>query len=234
MAIKVIKAVYIIIAVHLLVRAENLIFSDSVFPYRIVCKPEWAEVIKNHSMFVLDNTIPGKKTRFQLKKYKIDTTYNFDNKEWSRLNYAINKKMAFNFGRLIFTDTGSAKKLGNHRAYELFAFFSQVPETDTVWWAEYSRWTDHDGVGFLVSIIGDTLDMKENYATYKTLFDSISITGITSVARNIRTRRRPVVRIIHTATYRIRFDLLGRAIPMYIGRRNRLLVGKMDKQCMVR
>jgi hypothetical protein len=214
--------------------AEVRVFLDESFPYRIVCKPEWNEALKNDSTLILDKISTGTKTRFQLKKYVIDTTFNRETNEWSRLNFAINKELAVNFGKLVFVDTGAAKKLGDYRAFEMFAFFSESTETQKVWWAEYCRWTDHDGYGFLASIIGDTIEMKQNYATYKTFLDSISVSRMHTevlwrekvaglrVSRDQSPRSPPD------------HDLLGRSIPSSIKKNNQVLVGKKIQQCQIR
>ena len=214
--------------------AEVRIFLDESFPYRIVCKPEWNEALKNDSTLILDKISTGTKTRFQLKKYVIDTTFNRETNEWSRLNFAINKELAVNFGKLVFVDTGAAKKLGDYRAFEMFAFFSESTATQKVWWAEYCRWTDHDGYGFLASIIGDTIEMKQNYATYKTFLDSISVSRMHTevlwrekvaglrVSRDQSPRSPPD------------HDLLGRSIPSSIKKNNQVLVGKKIQQCQIR
>jgi hypothetical protein len=214
--------------------AEVRIFLDESFPYRIVCKPEWNEALKNDSTLILDKISTGTKTRFQLKKYVIDTTFNRETNEWSRLNFAINKELAVNFGKLVFVDTGAAKKLGDYRAFEMFAFFSESTATQRVWWAEYCRWTDHDGYGFLASIIGDTIEMKQNYATYKTFLDSISVSRMHTevlwrekvaglrVSRDQSPRSPPD------------HDLLGRSIPSSIKKNNQVLVGKKIQQCQIR
>ena len=214
--------------------AEVRIFLDESFPYRIVCKPEWNEALKNDSTLILDKISTGTKTRFQLKKYVIDTTFNRETNEWSRLNFAINKELAVNFGKLVFVDTGAAKKLGDYRAFEMFAFFSESTATQKVWWAEYCRWTDNDGYGFLASIIGDTIEMKQNYATYKTFLDSISVSRMHTevlwrekvaglrVSRDQSPRSPPD------------HDLLGRSIPSSIKKNNQVLVGKKIQQCQIR
>jgi hypothetical protein len=214
--------------------AEVRIFLDESFPYRIVCKPEWNEALKNDSTLILDKISTGTKTRFQLKKYVIDTTFNRETNEWSRLNFAINKELAVNFGKLVFVDTGAAKKLGDYRAFEMFAFFSESTATQKVWWAEYCRWTDHDGYGFLASIIGDTIEMKQNYATYKTFLDSISVSRMHTevlwrekvaglrVSRDQSPRSPPD------------HDLLGRSITSSIKKNNQVLVGKKIQQCQIR
>jgi hypothetical protein len=214
--------------------AEVRIFLDESFPYRIVCKPEWNEALKNDSTLILDKISTGTKTRFQLKKYVIDTTFNRETNEWSRLNFAINKELAVNFGKLVFVDTGAAKKLGDYRAFEMFAFFSESTATQKVWWAEYCRWTDHDGYGFLASIIGDTIEMKQNYATYKTFLDSISVSRMHTevlwrekvaglrVSRDQSPRSPPD------------HDLFGRSITSSIKKNNQVLVGKKIQQCQIR
>ncbi len=223
-----------LLAAALPLYAESCVFLDNAFPYRIVCQPEWVEALKNDSLLVLNNTSPGKKTRFQLKKYLIDSTYNPDNMEWSRLNYAVNKELATTFGKLVFVDTGAAKKLGDYRAFEMFAFFSDSNKTQTTWWAEYSRWTEHDGYGFLVSIVGDTIDIKQNYMTYKSLFDSMSVTRMnTPIVHDRAAVKRPAIRA-STPLSPTRYDLLGREMPGFTGCGNNVLVGKTMKQCLVR
>jgi len=171
------------------IHADITVFSDPVFPYRIACKTEWVQDTKNDSTFILKNSASGKKTRFQLQKYPIDTSYDVNAKEWSRLRWAVNKELAIGMGQLIFWDTLASKKLGNYRAFELFAFFSQKSDSasggTTIWWAEYSRWTDHDGFGYLASVIGDTTDVKTNYnnGSYRALMDSINISQLTTIAQ---------------------------------------------------
>jgi hypothetical protein len=134
----------------------------------------------------------------------------------------------------VFVDTGATKKLGDYRAFEMFAFFSESTATQKVWWAEYCRWTDHDGFGFLASIIGDTIEMKQNYTTYKALLDSMSVSQMHTVvvwgrsAAGLRVSRDPSTRSPP------RHDLLGRSIPSSITLTNRMLIGKTIQRCHTR
>jgi hypothetical protein len=167
--------------------SENTVFTDAAFPYRIVCKTGWTQETKNESLLVLKNTASGKKTRLQLQKYSIDTGYDFNSFDWARLRFAVNKELASNIGQLMWFDSLPNKKLGNYRAFEICAFFSEKSAAGTIWWGEYSRWTEHEGLGYLASIIGDTADIRANTtAIYKALLDSISISQLsTRAARQV-------------------------------------------------
>jgi hypothetical protein len=229
-----IKTGFLVLALYLIIPANARIFLDDSFPYRIVCAPEWVETHKSDSTLILDKVSAGTKTRFQLKKYRIDSTFNRDTRDWSRLNFAINKELAVQFGKLVFVDTSATKKLGDYRAFEMFAFFSESTSTQKVWWADYCRWTDHDGYGFLVSIIGDTISMKQNYTAYKTLFDSISISRINTEI--ICDRDEVVLPVFRASTPRSlpRHDLLGRSFPATTTTATRLSIGKKIRQCRIR
>ena len=234
----ILKTILFVPALIVILNADTQVFQDEAFPYRIVCKPEWTETTKNDSMLTLNYSAPGKKTRLQLKKYPIDSTYDTTTFEWSRLNYAINKELAIGFGRLIFVDTGATKKVGEYRAFEMFAFYSESTATQIVWWAEYARWTEHDGYGYLVSIIGDTTEMRENYAVYKTLMDSISLGDLPTALlpgpdlRHQRANTLPLLSNRRQAAAHL--DLLGREVQSFSQRKNRLLVGKKLKRSRIR
>jgi hypothetical protein len=163
--------------------AENTVFLDAAFPYRIVCRTGWVQEVKNDSVLILKNTAAGKKTRLQLQKYSIDTGFDLGSKGWSRLRFAVNKEFATNIGQVIWCDTTANKKLGGLRAFEICAYFSEKSDNGTVWWAEYSRWTDYGGFGYLASVVGDTADIRQNCTTlYKALLDSIGISQLTTGA----------------------------------------------------
>jgi hypothetical protein len=212
--------------------AETTVFIDPCFPYRVVCKTEWVQETKNDSMLVLKNSTPGKKTRFQLQKYRMDTSFDVDSKDWSRLNFAVNKELALAMGRLVFIDTSASKKLGNFRAFEIFAFFREKSGNDSIWWAEYSRWTDHDGFGYIASIIGDTIDIKQNYASYKALMDSVTISQLTTRAiydgRNILKSSGRSVRHPSSA----RYTVSGRKMPGATLCAAAIVANKNWKQCL--
>jgi hypothetical protein len=230
----IIKAVLLIFITIFIADAEDRLLQDLTFPYRIVCNATWVEEIKNDTILVLKNSAPGKKTCLQLKKYTLDTTFYFNNNDWSRLNYIVNKELAIAAGRLIFTDTGMTKKLGNYRAFEMFASFSQKTDVDTIWWSEYSRWTDYRGFGYLASIIGDTSDMKENYASYKTLMDSISISpssaGVIFQGKGFqRIPEQPNLSLSSRW-----YTLSGRSIKGNVGRPNTIIVRKNVRRFFIR
>jgi hypothetical protein len=234
MIVSMIKTGFAVLSVCVITGAQIRVFQDEFFPYRIVCKPEWVETLKNDSTLILDKVSSNTKTRFQLKKYRIDSTFDRETMEWSRLNFAINKELAVNFGKLVFVDTGAAKKLGTFRAFEMFAFYSESTATKKVWWADYCRWTDHDGYGFLVSIIGDTIDMKQNYTTYKAIFDSLSISRIdVEIAQGGRAVCLPATRTPLPLSPP-RHDLLGRIVPSTIRKGNLFIVGKKNQRCRIR
>jgi hypothetical protein len=224
-------------ALIVFLNAETMVFQDEAFPYRIVCKPEWTETLKNDSMLTLNNSDSGKKTRLQLKKYPIDSTYDTSTYEWSRLNYAINKELAIGFGKLLFVDTGATKKIGEYRAFEMFAFFSESTSTQTIWWAEYARWTEHDGFGYLVSIIGDTTEMRDNYIVYQSLMDSVSLGSLTTALLPGPAHRHRDAHSLPFLSNRqqkaAHLDLLGREVSSFSQRKNRLLVGKKLKRARI-
>jgi hypothetical protein len=230
-----IKTGLALLATSLATLAETAVFLDNAFPYRIVCQPEWVETAKNDTVLILTNTAAGKKTRLQLKKYPIDTSFDTQTMEWSRLNFAINKGFADAIGKMVFFDTVATKKLGGFRAYETFAFFSDSTTPSKIWWAEYARWTEHDGWGFLASIIGDTVDMKRNYAsTYKAMLDSIGLTGLTSRVRYPQAGPQSGLTPDRSRSVSGWYDLLGRELPAELMLKDRLLVGKSVRQCRIR
>jgi hypothetical protein len=139
-------------------------------------------------------------------------------------------EIANSLGRLISFDSSAAKKLGDYRAYEYFAFFAESTSTRKVWYAEYARWSEHDGFGYLASIIGDTAEMRQNGPVNKAFIDSINI----SFALPIRFRGTAPPRVVSQPAAGgvfIPHDLLGRELQPGAERRNRQLVGKSAKQC---
>jgi hypothetical protein len=163
------------------VSAETQVFQDAAFPYRISCKTEWTEEIKNDSMFQLKTTVTGKKTRFQLKKYTLAPSDSREIMGWSRVNFAVNREIASGLGTVISSDTGINKKVGDLRAFELCALYLQTIDRDSVWWGEISRWTEYHDNGYYVAIISDTADLIKNRAAYRALLDSVNITASTTV-----------------------------------------------------
>ena len=188
-------------------------------------------------MLILNNSVPGRKTRLQIKKYPIDSSYDTTSFEWSRLNYAINKEFAIGFGKLLFVDTGATKKVGEYRAFEMFAFFSESTSTQIIWWAEYARWTEHDGFGYLVSIIGDTTEMRENYVSYRSLMDSVSLGSLTTALLPGPGRRHRDAHSLPFLSNRqqeaAHLDLLGREVSSFSQRKNRFLAGKKLKHLRI-
>jgi hypothetical protein len=217
----------------MVVRAENSVFTDPAFPYRIVCKTNWVQESKNDSEFILKNTSPGKKTRFQLQKYSIDTGFDILNQAWARLRFAVNKQLAMNIGRLVFVDTTANKKLGNYHAFELCAIFSDSAGNKNVWWGEYSRWTDYNGFGYIASIISsDTENVKnrDTIATYKALLDSINISQIgTNAIAKIPTATIQWLPASSSTWY----DILGRNTHGNSQRPNAIMVKKNLKYLLI-
>jgi hypothetical protein len=217
------------------VQAENTVFADAAFPYRIVCKTGWGQETKNDSLLVLKNTATGKKTRLQLQKYSIDTGYDFNSQDWSRLRFAVNKELASNLGQLMWFDSLPNKKLGNYRAFEICAFFSEKSGAGATWWGEYSRWTDHDGFGFLASIISDTADIRANTTViYKALLDSISISQLSAraISQGPAFPKATVQRFtISSSTW---YDALGRHTYSYSRQPGAILVKKDLKQLLMK
>jgi hypothetical protein len=224
--------------------AENCVYEDAAFPYRIVCNTGWVVASKTDSTFVLKNQAPGKKTQFELRKYQIDTSYDsasLVNKDWSRLRFALNKELVLSIGKLIFIDTSATKKLGNFRAFEIFSFLSAKSDTQsvktdtqTIWWGEYSRWTDHDGFGYLASIIGDTSDMKQNYATYKALMDSIGISNLNTLADSKRLFSGRAPLHVLPASQLEWHNLLGRQVSGSFPCSRSILVKKNTKRLFIK
>lgn len=161
--------------------AETQVFQDAVFPYRISCKTEWTQEIKNDSTFQLKTTASNKKTRFQLKKYLLDSNETKELMRWSRINFAVNREIAGKLGTVVSSDSGINKKVGDLRAFELIALYLQTAAGgDSIWWGELSRWTEYRGYGYYIAVIGDTADIVRNRTAYKALLDSVTITAGTT------------------------------------------------------
>lgn len=230
MRIKTTISLLLIISLHII--ADNKVFTDELFPYRIVCEPEWIATAKTDDTLTLEKTTSNQKKRFQLIKHQIDTSFYKEDMTWSLMNFIINKELAGKSGRLIFFDTSATIKLGNHRAYELFAFFCDTTGED-VWWADYCRWTDYNGIGFFASIIGDTTEMKANYDSNQSLLDSVCLSNTLAPILHPRS-------IVHLPAHRRLsphlpgyYDMLGKTQPV-CSECNRLLVGRKSKLCRVR
>jgi hypothetical protein len=166
------------------VNAETQVFQDAVFPYRVSCKNDWVQEIKNDSIFQLQTSLIGKKTRFRIKKYLLrDTTGTRELMGWSRVSFAVNREIADELGTVLSSDTGINKKIGTLRAFELCALYLQKSGvSDSVWWGELSRWTEYLGYGYYVGVITDTADLIANRLAYKALLDSVSIGTTTAVS----------------------------------------------------
>jgi hypothetical protein len=230
------KTGILLFLLSLSVSAENAVFVDAAFPYRIVCKAGWAQEMKNDSMLIVKNSSAGKKTRLQLQKYSIDSGFDLSNKGWSRLRFAVNKELATNIGQLMWFDTTTNKKLGNYRAFELCAYYSEKSDNGTLWWAEYSRWTDHDGFGYLASVIGDTADIRQNCTTiYKAILDSISIsqlgTGVISKGPDFLRSSEPGNSAAFATPW---YDVSGKAMRRHGGIQNAVMVNKNSKRLLLR
>jgi len=218
------------------VRSENRVFSDPAFPYRVVCKPEWVQDAKNDSVLYLKNTESGKKTRLQLQKYVVDSWYDLNNNGWSRFRFDINYSFIIGVGTVGSIDSTSNKKLGGARAFEIFAYYWEKSDNGTVWWAEYVRWTDFNGIGYMASIIGDTLDLKTNVLnkTYVALLDSITLAQFATgnARKNITLIKKEQPQFTNEP---VRFNLLGRNIMDYYGRQAvTISAGKHEIQCITK
>jgi hypothetical protein len=220
----------------LVVSAENTIFVDAAFPYRIVCRTGWVQETKNDTVLILKNSSAGKKTRLQLQKYSIDSGFDLSNNGWSRLRFAVNKELATNIGRLMWFDSTTNKKLGSYRAFELCAYYSEKSDNGILWWAEYSRWTDHNGFGYLASIIGDTSDIRQNCTTiYKTILDSISISQLSTDVISNRLVFFPSNEPGNSAAFVTPwYDVSGKAMRRHGGIHNAVMVNKNSKRLLLR
>jgi hypothetical protein len=232
------KASMVFFMIVKVVWAENTVLVDPAFPYRIIYGTGWVQDVKNDSTLRLKTSAPGKKTRFQLQKYVIDTSrydsINRANLMWSRLSYVVNKELATKAGQVIWVDSTANKKLGNYRAFELIAYYSEKSTTGTLWWAEYSRWTDHNGFGYLASIIGDTNDIMDdqNYASYKALMDSVSLSHFTTVLNNSKFILTTTKRFDNTPLHW--YNVLGRNLPQRTENPTMILMNKNSKRCLIR
>jgi hypothetical protein len=190
--------------------------------------------IKNDSVLYLKNTEPGKKTRLQLQKYVVDSWYDLNNNGWSRFRFDINYSFILGVGTIGSIDSTQNKRLGGARAFEIFAYYWEKNDTGTVWWAEYVRWTDFNGIGYMASIIGDTLDLKTNVKnkTYVALLDSITLSQFSTgnTGKNMADIK---VKQPQNSNQSIWFDLLGRNIADYYGQKgNMISVRRNTLQCI--
>jgi hypothetical protein len=236
--INIIKISGMVLIIIMTLSAESKVFTSESLPCRIVCKSEWVEQERNDSVLFLKNSTPGKKTRLQLKKYVTDTGYDTSNNEWSRWRYAINTSMIDQFGKIGFSDSTSGKKLGGYRAFEIFAFYWEKTDAQTLWWAEYIRWTDFNGIGYMAQIIGDTLDMKENVINknYVNMLDSITFSLFATKTKSPETNSTANFSFRqHTAASPDWYDFLGRNLrSLNYQKPDMIIVKKNIKRCIVR
>jgi hypothetical protein len=231
-----IKTILLVLLLLSTVRPENKVFSDPAFPYRVVCNPEWVEDGKNDSVLYLKNTEAGKKTRLQLQKYTVDSWYDSNNNGWSRFRFDINYSFILGVGTIGSIDSTQNKKLGGARAFEIFAYYWEKSDNGTVWWAEYVRWTDFNGIGYMASIIGDTLDMKTNVKnkTYIALLDSITLAQFSTgnAHKNMTAIKEKQPQYTNEP---VRFDLLGRNVMDYYGRQGVTISARNNTlQCIIK
>jgi hypothetical protein len=216
---------------------ESNVFLDTFFPYRVVCAPVWVEREKNDSLFILQDSSPGKKTQMQLRRYPIDSGVISEPMNWSRLNFMVNRELASGVGRILWEDSGSTIKLGELRAFELFALYSQKVGNNTVWWAEFCRWTERNNYGYLAVIMGDTSDLKLDLggtaSIYQSMMDSIDIMDFSTTVVAPSRHSSPVV-IRKTQALTTGFDLLGRKEPPHKLHRSALLLRKGEKTLLLR
>jgi hypothetical protein len=210
--------------------AGSSTITNEKFPYRVVCTSDWVQQERNDTLLVLDKTTSEKKTRFQLKKYDVDSGFDKETKEWSRFRYFVNHTIISQFGKIIFVDTAASKKLGGYRAYEIFAFFWEKTDETTLWLAEYVRWTDNNGFGYMASIIGDTLDMKENIRnkSYVQFLDSIILSQASSSNRVYETGGKKMIIKAAAAKTPVWFDVLGRSVQEYYCQKPKTIIVKQN------
>lgn len=210
--------------------AENLIFKDEAFPYEIVCQTQWVEDVKNDTLLQLRRE--GKKTRFKLRKYTLDSTDWDEPMLWARYQFAVDKEMAEDtFGVVLFSDTGMDMSFGDLRAFELCALYIQTLGGDTVWWGQVSRWTATRKYGYYAEIITDTTDLLENIDLYEAMLDSVRIVFTTFAHRVGPPAGKPAV-IANSTEYHVN-DLLGRKIPLQNRCGSALLVGRKLKRILL-
>jgi hypothetical protein len=209
------------------------VFTNAMFPYRVVCTSEWVEVEKSDTVLILENNTPGKKTRMEMYRYTLDTTGVVKNINWAAFNFYITKELTYSFGKLVFFDTSAVKKLGGYRAYELYAMLSD--STKKTWWAELNRWAKSEKYGYLVTIFGDTTDMKENHSTYSAMLDSIQFDYSSSLHLPYFKKHLNTMTLQKSSVTNNRWHtLLGREVTANNNYRNNLLVAKRMKRCPVR
>ncbi|HEX3019552.1 MAG TPA: hypothetical protein VHP36_04590 [Chitinispirillaceae bacterium] len=191
--------------------SDASVFENSSFAFRVELSSNWVPDQETDSAYYFKDVNQGKKTRLHLKRYILDTTYNFNTNEWSQLSFAINKEFAQKTGKIIYSDTSVSIKLGEFRAYELFAFYSQNVDNKNVWWAEYCRWTDVNGLGYFVSIIGDTAEMKTNFSVYESIMNLI-VVNPSAVKMRVYTAERHATVPVSAVYSPGMVDLMGRAV----------------------
>lgn len=217
--------------------AEMKVFTDASFPYRVISPSTWVEKEKNDSLFVLQDMTEGKKTRLKLTRYNIDTSVIKDTTNWSCVNYIVNHDMANRLGNVIWDDTSRSVRIGDLRAFELCAFYTQELGDEVVKWAELCRWTERNNYGYCIELVGDTLDLMNNFlqenSSYMALMDSISIMELaaTGTMRPQTQYRMTILRSRGVAEW---YDLLGkRTLPPTLGR-SALLLRNREKVLLLR
>lgn len=228
------NAIIVVIQMATVLNVMAEIYEDSGFAFRVDLMNNWELDQQNDSVYFFKDTTPGKKTIMHIKKYFIDTSYNYSTHEWSRLSFAINKEFAQETGKIIYSDTSTQIKLGNLRAYELFAFYSQNVNDKKVCWAAYSRWTDKDSTGYLVSIIGDTSELKNNLSIFSSIMDNIMIYP-SDAPMNISAQSNHIFKkSVFCNTGPEWIDLLGRTMAKGTHGRTNIIINKKTQQSRVK
>lgn len=183
-------------------------FINSKAGYSISLPDNWYGFNESDSQDVFYSLTSGSKSYLSILHQKISpgTTES----DWTRFHYimylTITEAWEDPWGTILAFDSSQNSTVNQTWAPQAYAQFVSL-DSNVSNWAEYIIFTAKNGIGYELTAIGDTLDLKNNGAAYSQILQSITFCTPSAVLKYAAKKH-----FQHQTDNRI-FDILGRNIP---------------------
>ena len=162
----------------LIFEANAKILSDNTFAFQIEVEPQWSMISdpSDSGIYYLRDDTRERKAEISIRKIAIDTISLVEESEYAQVYFLSNLIIARGLGTVQLWDSSNALKVGDLRAYDLFAHYKTNVGGTTKWYAEYARWCSKDTFVFELTVICDDLnEIKNNKSYYINKLNAISV-----------------------------------------------------------
>jgi hypothetical protein len=150
--------------------------SNTSFAFKAEVPVQWVLSKVDTNSYCISDESKQRKAKIYLQRTYIDTISILEESEYAKTYFISNLSVARSYGKVINWDTSTNLRVGQLRAYDLYAHYKPSGSSSSIWYAEYGRWCSKNHLLFQITVFSnDTNEIDTHIEEYVSLLDSIMV-----------------------------------------------------------